>query len=95
MSVLYCYIPNRDIVDLVYRLIHEDRMRLLNQQYKSEMVHNNDNGSYKILRFKGHYIFKFNFRLFYNSDFAIANWRYASVRGCNSNPNHWHARLYK
>ena len=68
MYWLYRAIPNRDIVDIVYRLLHKDCLTKLNDEYKSKVKDEFPTGTSGIIVMVSPYksIF-YNYRIFLHS----------------------------
>ncbi len=75
MSVLYCFIRNRDIVDLIYRLIHGHNTKLLIMEYEQDrwdgdIDEDDDVGFYR----------KMPYNIINGDDFFMFNYRYSDNR---------------
>ncbi len=92
---LYLFIPNRDIVDYVYRLIHSDNLMALNAEYKRKRTFNDffqkQAGYVMSVYDYPDGVFMFNFRTDGNSS-PIYN---CKNNGCsNLSPNYHHVKLW-
>ena len=96
MCWLSTVLPNRDIVDLVYRLLHQDRMKLVNCHYHLFGRSRDDKGiGYKTptTGYNTHnYAFKFNFRRKDKFN-GISNYKYCVDKAALPE-NYWHSTLY-
>ena len=97
-SVLSTVIPNRDVVDLIHRLVHNSYVSELNRLYHS-MGHPDDpKGAGYVTNFSRRYMSGHLFRFGYRSSdihtFPVANYKYRIIGSRELSHNYWHAKLY-
>lgn len=102
MWSLYSIIPNRDVVELVYRLIHNDTMLKLNTEYTSRRTTQVRDQPYHPgyvinMRERSRHLFgvnefMFNYRENANDNY-IVNYRYDVDVDARLPSNYWHSRI--